>query len=379
VGMIDRDITEGLIKRLYKKKVVIVFGPRQVGKTTLIKEIVKRVNKPALFFNADDFEVKDMFEKPTIARLKSIAGDAKLLVIDEAQRIENIGITLKLFCDEFPNVQVIASGSSAFELSDKIKEPLTGRSFEYKLFPLSWMEMVRHTSVITEHASLPVRLLYGYYPAVINNPGNEREILSGLAGNYLYRDILSLQSVRKPYLLDALLKAIAMQMGSEVSYNNLAKLVKADVKTVEHYIDLLEKSFIIFRLPAYNKNVFTELKKGRKIYFWDVGIRNSILGNFTPLENRGDLGALWENFLIVERLKNNTYSEKRANPFFWRTINQTEIDYVEEDHKKLHAFEFKYSESRKRGMPDDFAKGYPGSTYQTISKENYIEWLLDNY
>ncbi len=375
--MIERDITDGLIKRLYKKKVVIVFGPRQVGKTTLIKEIVKRVNKQALFFNADDFEIKDMFERPSIARLKSIAGDAKLIVIDEAQRIENIGITLKLFCDEFPNLQVIASGSSAFELSDKIKEPLTGRSFEYKLFPLSWMEMVKHTSVITEHASLAVRLLYGYYPAVINNPGNEREILSGLAGNYLYRDILSLESVRKPYLLDPLLKAIAMQMGSEVSYNNLAKLVKADVKTVEHYIDLLEKSFIIFRLPAYNKNVFTELKKGRKIYFWDIGIRNAILGNFTPLENRNDMGALWENFLIVERLKNNAYSQKQVNPFFWRTINQTEIDFIEEKLGKLKAVEFKYSGNIRKKAPEDFKKGYPSSSYEVISKENYIEWLLE--
>lgn len=375
--MINREIIDRLVKRLYKKKVVIVFGPRQVGKTTLIKEIVKRVNKPSLFFNADDFEVKGMFEKPTIARLKSIAGDAKLVVIDEAQRIENIGITLKLFCDEFPTLQVIASGSSAFELSDKIKEPLTGRSFEYKLFPLSWMEMVRHTSVLTEHASLPVRLLYGYYPAVINNPGNEREILAGLAGNYLYRDILALDSVRKPYLLDPLLKAIAMQMGSEVSYNNLAKLIKADVKTVEHYIDLLEKSFIIFRLPAYNKNVFTELKKGRKIYFWDVGIRNAVLGNFTPLENRNDLGALWENFLVVERLKNNTNAEKQLTPFFWRTINQTEIDFIEEKNGKLNAFEFKFSGNKRKKAPEDFSKGYPGSTYDVISKENYIEWLLE--
>jgi predicted AAA+ superfamily ATPase len=374
--MVKREIQDNILSKLFKKKILIVYGPRQVGKTTLIKELVKHVNKPTIFFNTDDFDVKAMFEKPTIARLKSLAGDYKLIIIDEAQRIENIGLTLKLFCDEFPGVQVIASGSSAFELSDKIKEPLTGRSMEYKLFPLSWMEMSRHTSVIHEHGALSQRLVYGYYPEVINNPGNEKNELASLAGNYLYRDVLAQENIRKPWLLDALLKAIAVQIGSEVSYNNLSKLVKADVKTIEHYIDLLEKSFIIFRLPAYNRNVYTELKKGKKIYFWDLGIRNALLGNFTPAENRNDLGALWENFLIVERLKNNSYTNKQINPFFWRTINQTEIDYVEESNKKLDAFEFKYIESRKRRVPEDFAKGYPGSTYETISKENYIEWLI---
>lgn len=376
--MITRQTIDHLTNYLHRNKVLIVFGPRQVGKTTLMKELVKNINQSHLFFNADDFDIKEMFERPSVARLKSITGNHKLLVIDEAQRIQNIGIVLKLFRDELPDVQVIASGSSAFELSDKIKESLTGRAVEFKLFPISWREMVKHTSAIAENSALPLRLLYGYYPEVINNPGREREVLAGLAGNYLYRDILALENVRKPYLLDPLLKAIAAQTGNEVSYNKIANHIRADVKTVEHYIDLLEKSFIIFRMPAYNKNVYAELKKGMKVYFWDLGIRNAILGNFTTIETRTDLGALWENFLLVERMKNNVYAGKTVRPYFWRTTYQAEIDYLEVGLDCINAFEFKYNKSSRKNPPGSFSEGYPHATYEIITRENYMEWLLQD-
>ena len=373
--MIKRKLYEQIKKQLFKGKTIIILGPRQSGKTTLLNAFYKNADCKALFFNCDEPDIRKQLTEVTSTQLKNLIGDAELLLIDEAQRVKNIGITLKLIHDQIKHVQVVATGSSAFELANTIIEPLTGRKYEYFLLPFSVDEMIVNTTYIEERRLLNHRLVYGMYPDVVNNPGKEKEILNNLTSSYLYKDIFTFQDIRRPELLEKLLQALAMQISSEVSYEELAGLLKVDHTTVIRYITLLEQAFIIFRLSSFSRNLRNELKKNRKIYFYDNGVRNALIANYNPVEIRDDIGKLWENFLISERMKCNHHNERWVNRYFWRTHQQQEIDYIEEYGGKLHAYEFKWSTHKKAKFPKTFLKAYPNSETRVITPENYIEFI----
>jgi predicted AAA+ superfamily ATPase len=328
-----------------------------------------------LFLNGDEIDVRNIFENINTSRLKSIIGQHRYVVIDEAQRISDVGLKFKLITDQMPTVQLIASGSSAFELANKLNEPLTGRKWEYQLFPLSFSEMVNHHGWLEESRMIPHRLLYGYYPDVVNQPGSEKEVLKQLSDSFLYKDILLLDQVKRPESLVKLLQALAFQVGSQVSYSELSQVCSLDVKTIEKYITLLEQSYVIFRLGSLSRNLRSELKRSRKIYFYDNGIRNALIANFNQIENRTDVGALWENFLISERKKFNHYSGRWSNSWFWRTIEQTEVDYVEEMDGKMIAYEFKWSSTAKWKVSKTFTNAYPDAEVEMIHQNNFYSFL----
>lgn len=315
-----------------------------------------------------------MLEEPTSTQLKAIIGTRKLLVIDEAQRIKDIGIVLKIIFDNLPGVKVIASGSSSFELANKINEPLTGRKWEFQLYPFSFEELSLQNGVMEEKRLLEHRMIYGLYPSVVNNLGEEKEILKELASSYLYKDILTWEAIQKPEKLERLIQALALQIGHEVSYNELGQMCGLDNETTEKYIDLLEKSFIVFRLKSFSRNLRNELKKKRKIYFYDNGIRNSVINNFNQLPLRTDTGQLWENFLISERVKYLSYHRLWANQYFWRTHAQQEIDYLEEREGKIFAYEIKWT-GKKISFPKAFLEAYPDNETQVISRVNFEEFI----
>jgi len=374
--IITRGIELRIQERLFKGKVIVLFGPRQAGKTTLVENLLLSRTEQILALNGDEPDIRELLTNCTSTRLRSIIGKNKLLFIDEAQRIPDIGLTLKLITDQIPDVQVIATGSSAFELNTHTAEPLTGRKFEFTLYPLSCAELIQHHSLLEEKRSLEQRLIYGSYPEIITTPGHEQELIKLLAGSYLYKDLLTLEQINKPILLEKILRALALQLGSEVSYQEIGQLVSANGQTVEKYIDLLEKAFVLFRLPALNRNVRNEIKKGKKIYFYDNGIRNAIIGNFTPLANRTDTGPLWENYLISERIKFLSNSNTGADCFFWRTTQQQEIDYIEDRQQQLYAYEFKWN--IKKGttrFPKTFLRNYDNVSTRVITPANYEEFL----
>jgi uncharacterized protein len=373
--MITRSLENEINKKLFDGKAIIILGARQTGKTTLLKKIVSQ-RSDVLWLNADETDTIALFENTSSTRLKTIFTGKKIVVIDEAQRISDVGLKLKLITDQIPEIQLIATGSSAFELANKINEPLTGRKWEYKLFPLSLPEMVNYHGLLEENRLLPHRLIYGYYPEVVSNPGIEREILKQLSDSYLYKDILMWERIQKPEKLLKLLQALAFQVGSEISYNNLASLLEMNNQTVEKYIQLLEQTFIIFRLPAFSRNHRKELKRGRKVYFFDNGIRNALLANFNLPELRTDIGALWENFIISERIKYLHYNNIWANSYFWRTQDQQEIDYIEERNGILYAFEIKWNVKKKPFLSKTFANTYPEHTYNIINPQNYEQFLI---
>ena len=372
--MIIRSLEHRIEKKLFKGKAIILFGPRQAGKSTMIESILQE--KEHLYLNGDDADVREILTSTTATRLKSVMGSKTILFINEAQRIPNIGLTLKLFTDQIKNVQVIATGSSAFELSGQVNEPLTGRKYEFMLFPLSFEEMAQHHGLVEEKRLIEHRLVYGYYPEIVTKPGEERELLKLLASSYLYKDLLMLEQVKKPLLLEKLLKALALQVGSEVSFQELAQTVGSDNKTIDKYIDLLEKTFVVFRLPALNRNVRNEIKKGKNVYFYDCGIRNAIINNFKPVASRTDTGALWENFVIAERMKLLRYNEIDATQYFWRTTQQQEIDLVEESSGQLTAYEFKWGKNQKFRFPQTFTDNYVGSATFVVTPDNVEDVLL---
>lgn len=374
--MITRCIEENILPLLGGRKAIIIMGARQVGKSTLLSQMLGN-REDVIWMNGDEPDIQDLFQDMTSTRIKTILGNKKILAIDEAQRIPNIGLRLKLITDQIPKVQVIATGSSSFELANKVNESLTGRKREFKMFPLTFGEMAKHTSFLEESRLIPHRMIYGYYPEIVANPGDERATLKELTDSYLYKDILTLESIKKPDKLTRLLKALALQIGSQVSYNEIGNLIGLDSKTVEKYIDILEKSFIIFRLGSYSRNQRNELKSSRKIFFWDLGIRNAIIGNLSQIENRTDAGELWENFVIAERLKKNAYSGSFAQSHFWRTRQQNEIDYIEEEDGKLSSFEFKWND-RKANVkcPEVFKNAYPETIFKVITPKNIEEFLM---
>lgn len=333
--------------------------------------------KEHLHLSGDDSYIREALSNTSVATLKTIIGKTKILFIDEAQRIANIGLTLKLITDQLKGVQVIATGSSAFELSSQVNEPLTGRKYEFMLYPLSFGEMVNHHGFLTEKKLIEYRLIYGYYPEIVSKQSEGKELLKLLADSYLYKDLLMLEQVKKPILLEKLLKALALQLGGEVSYNELAQTIGANQQTVEKYIDLLQKAFVIFVLPALNRNVRNEIKKGKKIYFYDCGIRNAIINNFKPVSSRTDTGALWENFAIAERMKFLHYHHLDAQQYFWRTTQQQEIDLIEEhEGGLLKAFEFKWGKNENVRFPQTFTENYASSETQVVSPDNIESFLL---
>lgn len=373
--MIERSLKDQIIDALSKDKIIHLPGPRQVGKTTLLKSLKDIFPQPLLWLNGDESDIREIFENPTSTKLKAIIGKNKSLVIDEAQRIKDIGIVLKLIIDNIPNLKIIVSGSSSFDLANKINEPLTGRKIELFLFPLSFYEMCQHTSLIEEKRLLETRMIYGYYPEVINNPGEEKGVLQSLTDSYLYKDLFALDYIKKSGIIEKLLQALALQIGSEVSYNELSKLIGADNQTIEKYINYLEQSYIIFRLSSFNRNLRNEIKKGKKIYFYDNGIRNSLIKNFNQLSLRNDKGALWENFLLSERLKYIQRNKLWLNKYFWRTHSQSEIDYIEEFDAKLNTFEFKWNKNAKAKFPKAFKNSYTNNDFKLINLANYEEFI----
>lgn len=374
--MISRQITQAIQQDLFAGKAIILTGPRQVGKTTLLRELARQMARPALWLNCDEPDDRADLENVNSTQLKALIGTNELVFIDEAQRVPNIGLTLKLIVDQLPGVQVVVTGSSALELAGGINEPLTGRKFEYRLLPFSTAELANHTSRREEQRLLEQRLIYGFYPEIVLNPTSAERRLTELADSYLYKDILRLQDIRKPAVLQKLLVALALQMGSEVSYHELGKTVGTDPATVERYIGLLEQVFVVFQVSALSRNLRNELKKSKKVFFYDNGIRNAIIKNFNPLTLRADVGALWENYMIAERIKANLYLGKRPAYYFWRTTQQQEIDWLEEAAGKLQAFEFKWNSKARVRFPASFQQAYPEAEVNAITPENYLDWLL---
>lgn len=375
--MYQRKLAENIQRECFKEKVILLLGPRQVGKTTLLKELAKKMDCPAVWLNADEADVAEAFEKAkTSSQLLQLFGpENRLVIIDEAQQIPDIGKKLKLVYDNRPDIQLIATGSSAFELKNSTAEPLTGRKKTLHLFPISYSEIVQNTSPLEAKRLLDTRLVFGSYPEVINKAGKEKEVLIEIANSYLYKDVLKLEDVRKPNHIEKLLKALALQVGSEVSYHELAQTIgNINSATVEKYLDMLEKAFVIFKLSAFNRNQRNEIKKGKKYYFYDNGIRNVLISNFLPPEMRSDKGALWENWLVAERMKLNAYSEKYANTYFWRTHDGAEIDYIEENDGCLTAYEFKWKEHQIR-FPASFLQSYPEHKTNLINRENFEEFI----
>ncbi len=372
-SLIKRSLRKLVKKKVGSGKAIMIIGPRQVGKTTLIQNELK--NKNFAFLNGDDPVVRNLLKEANTEQLRQIIGDKKIVFIDEAQRIEGIGLSLKIIIDQFKDVQVWVSGSSSFSLSQELNEPLTGRKWQYELFPISWQELENHIGFLKAQQQLDTRLLYGFYPDVINNPGDEIEILKNLVDNYLYRDILAYAEIRKPKVLEQLVQSLALQVGSEVNFAELSTHIGVDKNTVKRYIDLLEKGYVIYSLSSFSRNLRNEIKKNKKIYFYDNGIRNMIIGNFNPLSLRGDVGAIWENFLISERLKQNNYNQSLARSYFWRTTQKQEIDYVEDQAGVITGFEFKWNPKRKFKAPKTFTEKYKAEV-KVIHKDNFRSFVV---
>lgn len=373
--MIERFLYKSIEDKLFKGKVIILAGARQIGKTTLLKQILRN-KEGVLWLNGDEMQVQNLFNNASADRLLSEFGNNKIVILDEAQRIKDIGLRLKLIADSDSDIQMIATGSSAFELANKVNEPLTGRKWEYQMFSLSFGEMVAHHGKMKEMRMLPQRIVYGYYPEVVTNEGNEVEILKLLTDAYLYKDILSWKNIKHPDKLQTLLRALAYQVGSQVSFNELSQMCSLDSKTVERYITLLEQCYIIFRLPSYARNLRHELKASRKIYFYDNGIRNALIADYSAPEIRQDIGALWENFVVSERMKCNEYYRRWVNRYFWRTTQQQEIDYLEEGGGKLQAYEIKWNARKKATITKTFTDAYPNTAFKVITPDNIAEFLL---
>jgi predicted AAA+ superfamily ATPase len=373
--MYSRYLSERINKRIGSGKAIVVIGPRQVGKTTLIESLLN--SKEYLLLDGDDPKTRTILTEPNTEQIRTILGKYKYVFIDEAQRIEGIGLTMKIITDRFKDVQLFTSGSSSFDLTNKINEPLTGRKWEYQLFPISWEEFENHHGFLNAEQQLENRLLYGFYPDVLNNVGDEVSVLRNLVNSYLYKDILSNSDIRKPEVLDKLVQALALQVGSEVNFSELAQIVNVDKNTVGKYIDILEKGYIIFKLGSFSRNVRNEIKTNKKIYFYDNGVRNMVIGNFNPIDLRTDKGALWENFLISERVKQIEYKQSLARVYFWRTKQQQEVDFVEDNGGEISGFEFKWNKKKNTRLPKTFIESYNAKS-QVIDRENFREFVIIN-
>lgn len=368
--MIER-VQQNSIEKIFGRKAVVILGPRQIGKSTLLHQMLDGENN-VLWLNGDDQDVRELFENFSAAKMRTILGKNTILALDEAQRIPEIGLKLKIVTDQMKDVKVITTGSSSLDLAAGLNESLSGRKREFILLPLTFKELADHHGLLEEKRLLHRRMIYGYYPEVVTTPGEERDILREIVDSYLYKDIMNLDLVAKPEKLSKLVQALAYQIGSQVSYNEIAQLIGLDSKTVERYVDILEKCFVIFRVNSFSRNLRNELKSSKKIFFWDCGIRNSIIHNFAPVENRSPIenGALWENWIIAERLKYNNLTGDRTTPWFWRTKQQSEIDYIEDKDGNISAFEFKWNPNAKASLPSLFSTSYPDATFEVTTPAN---------
>ncbi|RMF29015.1 MAG: ATP-binding protein [Bacteroidetes bacterium] len=374
--MIARTLEVPVQEWMSRGKAIVVVGPRQVGKTTLVKAIAEKSGKKVLWLTGDDPATRTLLEGISLERLKVIVGNHTLVVVDEAQRMRDIGLTLKLIADHLPQVQLLVTGSSSLDLASQTRESLVGRKAEFVLYPISFAEMVAHQGYLSERSLLEHRMVYGYYPEVVTHDLDYgRRVLMDLVDGLMYKDLLTLEQLKKPTLLVKLLQALALQVGQEVRYSELAHLIGSDPGTVERYIHLLEETFVVFRLPSFSRNLRNEIKKGRKVYFFDTGIRNALIKNFSPLELRQDVGALWENFLVVERMKRHHYAGHPFNAYFWRTTAQQEIDYLEESGGKLKAYAFKWNPRKRAPVPITFRKAYPEAETHLVTPQNFESFL----
>ena len=378
---IKREIDEFLSKRMFSDKVLVVYGPRQAGKTTSIEHYISEngLSSETLIFNGDETVDRDLLADASAEKLKLLIGKKKVVFIDEAQKIPEIGIVLKRFYDKIKDVQVIASGSSSDELAQKTEEPLTGRKFECVLLPLSFSELAGASSPIDEMRQLERRLMFGSYPDVVTHAGDEVSRIREIGKGYLYKDILKYEEIKRPELIDKLLRALAFQIGQEVSFSELAQVVGSDPKTVSKYIDVLEKAFIVFKLGSYSRNLRNELKKSRKVYFYDLGIRNYILGDWRALNLRGsdEVGHIWENYFISERRKYIMAYTPETRMFFWRTQQRQEVDLIEETASGLSAYEVKWNPTKlDKAMSKTFLSAYPQAECHGVSPQNYISHFI---
>lgn len=376
--MIKRAIEERIHNVLAKKKVVTIMGPRQVGKSTLAGAMIPE-DANVLEINGDNTDVQTMFVNVDETKMKVLIGKKNFLLVDEAQKIGNVGNMLKILAEKFDDVKVIVTGSSAFKLAEAVNESLTGRKREFRLYPLSFKEMADETSALEESRMIDHRLIYGYYPEVVTSPGDEKEVIKELIDSYLYKDVLEENDIAKQDKLVRLVQALAFQIGSTVSANELAGLVGVDAKTVERYIDILEKCYIIFTLPSYAKNQRNELKFARKIYFWDMGIRNGVIGNMAPVSLRSpeELGHMWENFLIAERIKRNDYAGRTfVQHYFWRTQQKKEVDLIEIEDGMMTGFEIKRKEGKRVGAPASFTAAYPDARFECVTPSDLMSFLM---
>lgn len=361
---------------VFQGKVLILFGPRRVGKTTFSKQLLEKYGKASGYFSCDTMHVQQALTKKDPFVMKDFFGDHSFIVLDEAQYVPDIGLSIKIFHDQFPNVQILATGSSSFELANRTGEPLTGRSIEFFLYPFSITELQNTYTEMEAPARLENFLRFGMYPEAVTL-GKDKAVvyLENLISQYLYKDILIFEQLKKSEIIMRLLQLLAFQIGSEVSFNELASQLKINSRTVERYIDLLEKTFILFRLKPFSRNLRKEISKKEKIYFYDLGIRNAVINNFNEMELRNDAGQIWENFCIVERKKYLQAKQERRLQYFWRTHDKKEIDLIEEFSGRLEGFEFKWKKNRSR-VPEEFLEAYPGSTVETVNSENYRNFLI---
>lgn len=372
--MIERIIERQIMGDLFQKKAIIILGARQVGKSTLLKKIFQD-RADVLWLDAENSDVNLLLKDANTKRLELLFGKHAIIIIDEAQKVDNIGRKLKLITDHLPNIQVIATGSSAFELRNQLNEPLTGRKFEYSLFPLSFQEMAQQNGLIDEFRAMPHRMVFGYYPEVVTTQNDEERILRLLADSYLYKDVFLYKGVRKPEKMLELLKLLAWQIGNQVNFHELGNILGMKSETIEDYIHLLEQSFVIYRLNAYSTNQRSELKKSKKVYFNDLGIRNALINDFRPVELRNDKGNLFENFIINEFRKKNYYERSHYNLYFWRSQQQQEIDLILEKNNTLQTFEIKWNAQTKAKLPTTFQNAYPDTEFKIINSENFFEFL----
>ena len=375
--LITRAIKNQIQQLLTKNKVLLVLGTRRVGKTYLIKSIQEDYKEPMVLLNGEDFDVQELLRNRAVANYKRIIGVAKLMILDEVQVIPEIGQILKLMIDTNPELTILATGSSSFDLLNKAGEPLTGRQIQFNLYPLAQLELKETETYIETTQNLEERLIYGSYPEIIQFKTNKEkaDYLTQLIQSYLLKDILAFDGIRQADKIVRLLRLIAYQIGSEVSTNELATQLGISRATVENYLDLLSKFFIIYKLPAYSTNQRKEVSKSPKWYFFDNGIRNAIINDFSAPALRNDMGTLWENYLLAERIKRNSYLKENVQLYFWRNYNQQEVDLIELKDGKLQAFEFKYSPQKKVKVPAAFATAYPEASFDRISRDNYLDWI----
>ena len=375
---ISRAIEEKIVENLKPNKVVIIFGARRVGKTELIKRVAEKINEDYLLLNGEDVEHVSALEQRSSSNYNRLLGDRKLLIIDEAQAVPEIGLKLKLLVDTITGLKVIATGSSSFDLNNQIGEPLVGRKIEFSLFPLSQMEFSKEEDYLETKANLDERLIFGGYPELTHLPDKNKRIeyLKDQVNSYLLKDIIAFEGIKKRDKIIQLLKIIAFRTGSEISIEGIGNQLQMSKNTVDRYLDLLSKVFIINKVTGFSRNLDNEITKKSKWYFYDNGIRNAIISNFNPINLRDDIGQLWENYLISERLKYQSYKRLHINNYFWRTHTQKEIDWVEEREASLTAYEFKWNQHTKAKPPAIWKKAYPNAIFDILTPANYLDFII---